>query len=429
MGLHPAEIPLASGRAALPSRRPALPSGLRAADRVTAGRDRDRYRELMLRTVSWLIRAGAYGLIGVDVFLRASLGPVALPVTVAAYALCGVLLVVCAAVINRSGTAPALPVLLGLITVVSAGVCAQEDVTSLVALGVIAVLDAGTEARLTAAWAVFGAGVVAAEAGALLTDASPAKALGIPLLLMLGLLAGFNRRAYRVRADQSAALLAQSEELRARSEELRAEQRRGAVLDERTRIAREIHDVLAHSIGALGIQIQAARALLADTPDVERADGVLAVAQRMASDGLTETRRAVHALRTDTLPLDEELARMTTIHEQRHGTPVALRVDGGPVPLPPDQTLALVRTAQESLVNAAKHAPHQPVTLTLTYGDDNVTMSIANPLGAAAAHGFATLDGGYGLTGMRERLLLLGGTLTADAADGRRWTVTATVPR
>lgn len=422
MGLHLAELPVASGR-------PVLPSGPRGADRVTAARDRDRYRELMLRTVSWLIRAGAYGLIGVDIFLRASLGPVALPVTVAAYALCGILLVVCAAVINRSGTAPALPVLLGLITVVAAGVCAQEDVTSLVALGVIAVMDAGTEARLTAAWAVFGAGVVAAATGALITDASPAKALGIPLLLMLGLQAGFNRRAYRVRADQSAALLAQSEELRARSEELRAEQRRSAVLDERTRIAREIHDVLAHSIGALGIQIQAARALLADTPDVERADGVLAVAQRMASDGLTETRRAVHALRTDTLPLDEELARMTATHEQRHGTPVALRVDGGPVPLPPDQTLALVRTAQESLVNAAKHAPHQPVTLTLTYGDENVTMCIANPLGAAAAHGFATLDGGYGLTGMRERLLLLGGTLTAEAADGRRWTVTATVPR
>jgi len=153
------------------------------------------------------------------------------------------------------------------------------------------------------------------------------------------------------------------------------------------------------------------------------------VAQRMASDGLTETRRAVHALRTDTLALDEEVARMTATHEQRHGAAAAFAVEGAPRPLPPEQTLALVRTAQESLTNAAKHAPHRPVSLTLTYGDDDVTLTIANPLGTAEAGGFTTVDGGYGLTGMRERLLLLGGTLTAGAADGLRWTVTAQVPR
>ncbi|MDX6353658.1 MAG: hypothetical protein QOF98_561, partial [Streptomyces sp.] len=116
-------------------------------------------------------------------------------------------------------------------------------------------------------------------------------------------------------------------------------------------------------------------------------------------------------------------------HEQRHSTAVALAVEGAPRPLPADQTLALVRTAQESLTNAAKHAPHRPVSLTLSYGDDDVTMTIANPLGTAEANGFATLDGGYGLTGMRERLLLLGGALTAGPADGERWTVTARVPR
>ena len=260
------------------------------------------------------------------------------------------------------------------------------------------------------------------ETKILIAGGSATGAFGLPLLLAVGLLAGFNRRSYRVQTEQNAALHEQAEQLR-------AEQRQVAVLDERTRIAREIHDVLAHSLGALGIQIQAARALLTDHQDVERATEVLSVAQRMASDGLTETRRAVHALRTDTVELDEELTRMTATHEQLHSAAVALAVEGAPRPLPADQTLALVRTAQESLTNAAKHAPHRPVSLTLTYGDDDVTLTIANPLGTAEADGFATLDGGYGLTGMRERLLLLGGTLTAGPADGERWTVTARVPR
>ena len=243
--------------------------------------------------------------------------------------------------------------------------------------------------------------------------------------LAVGLLTGLNRRSYRVQAAQSAALLDQAEELR-------EQQRQVAVLDERARIAREIHDVLAHSLGALGIQIQAARALLTDHQDPGRAVEVLAVAQRMASDGLGETRRAVHALRTDTLPLDEELARMAATHEQRHGSTVTLTVTGAAVPLPADRTLALLRTAHESLTNAAKHAPHRPVAVDLLYGDEDVTLTLTNALGgppgrAAGTPDFRTVDGGYGLTGMRERLLLLDGTLAAGPDEGR-WTVTARVP-
>jgi signal transduction histidine kinase len=249
--------------------------------------------------------------------------------------------------------------------------------------------------------------------------------VGYPLLLVIGLLMGHNRRAYRLRAEQSAAMVVQLERLR-------AEQRRADVLDERTRIAREIHDVLAHSLGALGIQIQAARALLTDHGDVDRAVGVLTVAQRIASDGLGETRRAVHALRTDSLPLDDELAAMAATHRQQHGTAVELTVEGSPVPLPSEQTLCLVRTAQESLTNAAKHAPRQPVTLRIRHEDDDVTLAVGNALDEDRATeggpAFATVDGGYGLTGMRERLLLVGGTLTAGPADGG-WVVTARVPR
>ena len=393
--------------------------------------------------------------------------------------------------------------------------CTLLNAGEMVALATMAMVEAGTWPRLTDGWTVFGAGVLSVAAGSLVNAPDRATAFGYPLLLLVGLLMGHNRRAYRVQAEQSAALVV-------RLRQLRAEQRRVAVLDERARIAREIHDVLAHSLGALGIQIQAARALLAAATDeppstpplrpehstpatpavaqpptappsaahtpsgqataaqtttgqtpaassaskrpagqaapasdsvwsgvrrstVEQADGVLAVAQRIASDGLAETRRAVHALRSDSPPLDEELARMAAVHEQRHGSAVTAGVSGRRGDLAAEPTLALVRTAQESLVNAAKHAPRQPVALHLAYGDDDVTLTVSNPLGPGAGDGFATLDGGYGLTGMRERLLLLGGTLTAGpdtpapdtdsaaveatAATAARWTVTARVPR
>ena len=126
----------------------------------------------------------------------------------------------------------------------------------------------------------------------------------IPRYRWSGLLLGRLVRGRRVQAEQSAALLAQTQQLL-------AARGRADVLGERARIAREIHDVLAHSLGALGIQIQAARAVLTDHKDLDRAVDILMTAQRMAADGLTETRRAVHALRLDSRPLDEELRRAT----------------------------------------------------------------------------------------------------------------------
>jgi signal transduction histidine kinase len=217
--------------------------------------------------------------------------------------------------------------------------------------------------------------------------------------------------------------------LLAQHEQLRAEQRRADVLDERARIAREIHDVLAHSLGALGIQIQAARALLTDQHDVERALETLTAAQRMASAGLVETRRAVHALRTDTLPLHEELARASEEHAVQYRVATRFTTEGTPSALPPDATIALLRTAQEALVNAAKHAPGQAVGMHLDYDDQRVRLTVVNDL----AHGTSlpadspaphTIDGGYGLTGMRERLRLLRGTLDAGPQESR-WIVTA----
>jgi signal transduction histidine kinase len=133
--------------------------------------------------------------------------------------------------------------------------------------------------------------------------------IGLPLVALSGFVIGRNRVAYRIQAEQSAMLLA-------KNERLQAEQRRADLLDERARIAREIHDVLAHSLGALGIQIQAARSVLSKDP--EQAGELLAAARQMAAAGLVETRRAVHALRTDTLPLSEELARVSDTYAERY---------------------------------------------------------------------------------------------------------------
>jgi signal transduction histidine kinase len=266
-------------------------------------------------------------------------------------------------------------------------------------------------------------GVLAAEVGALLFGQGVGTMLGFPLLLAVGVLMGRNRAALRVQAEQARQLLAQHEQLR-------AEQRRADVLEERARIAREVHDVLAHSLGALGIQLQTVKALLTVHNDPERALEALATAQRMASGGLTETRRAVHALRADTLPLPDELARIAAETAARHNVRIDCQVTGPPAALPPEATVALLRIAQESLVNAVKHAPGADIGVTLAYAGDRVRLTVANPLsgpGPAPGGTLRTADAGYGLTGMRERLLLLRGTLEAGPRDGR-WVVTADLP-
>jgi len=274
------------------------------------------------------------------------------------------------------------------------------------------------------------AGVLAAEVVGLTYGEGFATYIGYPLAFTAAFLLGRNigrvRASYRIQAEQAAELLAQREQAE-------AERRRADLLAERARIAREIHDVLAHSLGALGIQIQAARAVLTDHADTDKASEILAAAQRMATEGLVETRRAVQALRTDTLPLDEDLALVSDTYAQRYHVGVSFDTGGVPGPLPPDATIALLRIAQEALVNAAKHAAGQGVTVHLDYGETEVTLTVRNDLdpgtpGAGSTAGVSTINGGYGLTGMRERLRLLNGTLEAGRHDNQ-WVVTAELPR
>ena len=198
--------------------------------------------------------------------------------------------------------------------------------------------------------------------------------VGYPLLIAASLSLGRNRRSYRVQAEQSAALLEQYERLR-------AEQRRADVLDERTRIAREIHDVLAHSLGALGIQIQAAKAVLTDHGDIDRAVEVLSTAQRMAADGLTETRRAVHALRVDSLPLGDELAGGGGA---RTGSATRFRSPSRPSarpgrcrPTPPSRCSAPCRRRWSTRPSTRPGSRSQ---VRLDYGQGDVTLTVVNHL-------------------------------------------------
>jgi signal transduction histidine kinase len=293
-------------------------------------------------------------------------------------------------------------------------------------LGFIGALATGRHTKVITGSIVCGLAIGAVALAELNSKSYDWGTVGSVAATLLGaLLIGQNSRTYKLRAEQAAELLA-------RSEQLRQEQARTATLDERARIAREVHDVLAHSLGALGLQIQVARAVLTDSGDVPKAVELLDQARRMASDGLRETRRAVYALRGDIPPLPEGLAELSASHQRQHGTPVRFEISGEPRTLSPDVGLAITRAAQEALVNTAKHAPYQPVEVQLDYTGPGTRLVVSNHLAESGDCGhppaLATVNSGYGLAGMRERLLLLDGALSAGRKGGD-WVVEATVPQ
>jgi signal transduction histidine kinase len=379
----------------------------------------------LVRTATWLFRAIVLVVVGIECFTGSTAHGAALTVQGICFGVGAALVLAWGFVARRRpphAAAGLLPWGFALMAACSAPTTATDG-GALIAFGFIASLGAGSESSLAAGWIVTATGVLAIVIGGLVDGASATAILGYSALMVIALLAGHNRRSYRVEAEHTAALLEQSEQLR-------AEQRQVAILDERNRIAREIHDVLAHSLSALSIQIQTARALLSDQHDVDRSLKVLDAAQRMATDGLTETRRAVHALRTDTQSLSEELRSLAEGQRSQSHAAIHLDITGTSRPLTPDAELALLRTAQESFVNAAKHSGGQPVDACLNFTETQTTLTITNPLVALAAPAktIGTTDGGYGLIGMRERLLLLGGSLTAGP-DADQWRVTAVVPQ
>jgi signal transduction histidine kinase len=289
----------------------------------------------------------------------------------------------------------------------------------------IAAIQAGTTLDAVSAVSVPLAGVAGVAVGSLVFDRPSA---GIYLafygvVLAGATLGGVARGLHRQQLGQARRLLAQEQQTR-------AEQDHAAALAERARIAREIHDILAHSLADLSIQLEVADALLSDSADTTGALERVRHAHRLAGEGLDETRRAVHALRSDLPPLPDALAVIVGTYGEAR-----LELDGPVRPLPAAASLALIRTAQEALVNARKHAPGRPVSLRLRYGPGQVDLTVrdgARPArpgqpGPPPEPAGAGVGGGYGLAGMRERLRLAGGSLTAGPVEGG-WVVRAEVP-
>jgi signal transduction histidine kinase len=250
---------------------------------------------------------------------------------------------------------------------------------------------------------------------------------------------GLTRHAFLLRAEEAEDALATAR--RAHAAETQA-----AALAERARIAREIHDVLAHSLAAVSVNLQAAEGLLEQLPDQgpEIAQAVECVqrAGALTREGMAETRRAVLALRDDAdsepdypQPGDAQGERLTgrlRALADEHGAagdaPVEFSVAGTPRPLGADAALTAFRTAQESLTNARKHAAGQPVRLDVSYAPDALTLTVRNPLPDTGAGGpLAQAGVGYGLTGLRERAALARGTLTAGP-EGGQWRVRLRLP-
>ena len=207
--------------------------------------------------------------------------------------------------------------------------------------------------------------------------------------------------------------------VRALLAELKARRERdleAAKVAERTRLARDIHDVLAHSLTALIVQLDGARMLLTDQHASDEAVGSVLRARHLAQEGLDETRRAVGTLRGDGVPGARLLARLVEDFERDSGLECDYSVDGEPVELASPAQLALYRTAQEALTNVRKHAPANRVQVHLRYSSGGAELTV-DDFGSAPAPGPNGSTEGYGLEGMRERAELLGGSLEAGPRD------------
>jgi signal transduction histidine kinase len=266
------------------------------------------------------------------------------------------------------------------------------------------------------------AGVTIACASLPLTTAAVLTGAGAVLLVVAHTIAGSPLESIVIWAGAMLLLfllgnVRREREARAEQNELLAgEQAKAAALAERARLAREIHDVLAHSLSALSLQLETAAALLERD---RAADAAVIVdrAGRLARDGLTETRRAVSALRGDPVPLPELLRELTADAD--------FALLGEPRDVTAETGLALYRSAQEALTNVRKHAPGSSVDVRLEYGDAEIRLTVRNhgPAGPPTTG----LSSGYGLTGLRERAELAGGAFAAGPSDDG-WLVDVRMP-
>jgi len=199
--------------------------------------------------------------------------------------------------------------------------------------------------------------------------------------------------------------------------------REAGVMDERQRMAAEIHDTLAQGLTGIITQLQAARR----AEDWQR---YLDNAERLARESLAEARRSVHAVgpgQLDAAPLPEALREVADRWGELNGVPVTFTVTGAARPLHPEVEETLLRTAQEALANTAKHAAASRVGLTLSYMEDMVTLDVRDD-GAGFDPERVRDGGGFGLMSMRKRVARLAGTLEIESEPGGGTAVSASVP-
>ena len=209
-----------------------------------------------------------------------------------------------------------------------------------------------------------------------------------------------------------------------------AAEARRAALDERLRIARELHDVVAHAMSVIAVQAGTGRFVIERSPEV--AAEALATIETTSRDALQEMRRLLAVLRDDDAVADEVLLPAPGLDDlddlvvatRDAGVDVQLETAGTPVPLPAGLCLSAYRIVQEALTNVRKHAGATHATVRVTYEPDALRVEVADD--GSGAHG----DGaaGHGLLGMQERVALYGGTLAAGPVDGAGFRVAATFP-
>jgi signal transduction histidine kinase len=262
--------------------------------------------------------------------------------------------------------------------------------------------------------------------------------LTVDLLLMGSLMwllwdhdqqAGRNQRALAELGAANRRLEATIAENEGLHQQLLVQAREAGILDERQRMAREIHDTLAQGLTGIVTQLQAAeRATQRSPADPDGLRRHLAAATRLARDSLTEARRSVDALRPEPLEgcrLSEALTGVAERWSALNGVPAQVTTTGSVRPIAAEAEFALLRAAQEALANVARHAHASRVGLTISYMENEVALDVRDD-----GVGFdpAALGHGFGLVAMRQRIAGLSGTLQVESEPGGGTAVSACVP-
>jgi signal transduction histidine kinase len=297
------------------------------------------------------------------------------------------------------------------------GSTAVASVAGLAAAFLLGSLGDYVQARVGLAVVVGGAAIIVYNE----PGRPAAELLFVPLLFAVGWLTGFALRGQAVQADAAEARASRAERERDAAARL-------AVAEERARIARELHDIVAHAVSVMVLQTGAVRHRLPQefVADREALDGV----ERAGRTALAEMRRLLGAMRRDGDGVDLSpqpgLDRLDSLADEvgRAGLPVRLHVEGEATPIPRAVELSAYRIVQEGLTNALRHARASRADVTVRYATDELQLEVRDDgVGASSTDGL-----GHGLVGIRERVKIYGGEMSAGAAPEGGFVLSARLP-